>query len=214
MPGRGHDLRSECSLTYDPVVTSKPRRAAPLTPEDRRASILDAAVPLLMEFGADVTTRQIADAAGVAEGTLFRVYDDKQAIIDAAVSRFLDPTPTLAALAAIAPDQSLEAKLEQIVEIVRARFAGVTGILTALGLREPPAAMRAHSNPGEKGRSAAAAVLEPHREELRMEPDAVVHMLRLLCLAAALPPMGAIRPTENHEIVDVVLHGVLKSNGK
>jgi AcrR family transcriptional regulator len=195
-------------------VKTKTSRAQPLTPEDRRASILDAAVPLLMEFGSDVTTRQLADAAGVAEGTLFRVFDDKQAIIDAAVSRFLDPTPTIEALSAIDTDQSLEAKLEQIVDIVRTRFAGVTGILTALGLREPPAALKGHANPGDKGRSAAAAVLEPHRHQLRIEPEAVVHMLRLLCLAAALPPMGAIRPTENREIVDVVLHGVLKPNGK
>jgi AcrR family transcriptional regulator len=195
-------------------VKTKPSRAQPLTPEDRRASILDAAVPLLMEFGSEVTTRQLADAAGVAEGTLFRVFEDKQAIIDAAVARFLDPTPTIAALAAIETDQNLEAKVEQIVEIVRRRFAGVTGILTALGLREPPAALKAKSSPGDKGRSAAAAILEPHRAELRVEPEEVVHMLRLLCLAAALPPMGAIRPTENREIVDVVLHGVLKNNRK
>ena len=210
----GWDLRSECSLTYAVAVNTKARRAQPLTPEDRRASILDAAVPLLMEFGSDVTTRQLADAAGVAEGTLFRVFEDKQAIIDAAVARFLDPTPTIAALTAIDPHLSLEDKVEHVVDIVRRRFAGVTGILTALGLREPPAALKGHANPGDKGRSAAAALLEPHRDELRVDPEQVVHILRLLCLAAALPPMGAIRPTSNREIVDVVLHGVMKNKRK
>ena len=54
-----------------------------------------------MKHGSDVTTRQIADAAGVAEGTLFRVFEDKDAIIDAAVAKFMDPTPTLARLAQI-----------------------------------------------------------------------------------------------------------------
>lgn len=190
-------------------VTVKTRRAAPLTPDERRASILDATVPLLMEFGADVTTRQIADAAGIAEGTVFRVFADKQAIIDAAVERFLDPTPTISALEAIDPALPLKAKVEEIVEIVRRRFEGVTGILTALGIREHPMPNSPHQNPGERGRSAAARLLEPHRDELRLDPEDVIHMLRLMCLAASLPPMGAIRPATNREIADVILHGVV-----
>ena len=50
--------------------------------------------------GRVVTTKQIADASGVAAGTLFRVFDDQEAIIDAAVEHFLDPEPFRAALAA------------------------------------------------------------------------------------------------------------------
>lgn len=193
------------------AVTVKTRRATPLTPDERRASILDAAVPLLREFGADVTTRQIADAAGVAEGTIFRVFPDKQALIDAAVERFLDPTPTIAAIEAIDSSLPLAAKLEAMVGIVRKRFEGVTGILTALGLREHPMpGASTHPTPGERGRSAAARTLAPHRDELRLEPEDVIHMLRLMCLAASLPPMGAIRPTTNREIADVLLHGVVR----
>lgn len=203
-------LRSECSLTYCFPVTTRTGRARPLTPEDRRASILDAAVPLLMAHGADVTTRQIAEAAGIAEGTLFRVFDDKQAIIDAAVTRFMDPTPTLNALAAIDPHAPLEEKLLRMVEIVRERFAGVTGILTALGLREPPGHTHKAKGPSHPGHSVAADVLEPHRHELRVEPDAAVHMIRLLCFGAALPPIGGIRETSDREIVDVVMHGITK----
>ena len=60
-----------------------------------------------------------------------------------------------------------------------------------------------------EGRTAAVALLEPHREQLRLEPEATVHFIRLSCFAASLPPMGGIRETTNHEIADVVLHGVL-----
>ena len=60
-----------------------------MTPDERRAAVLDAAIPLLMENGIGVTTRQIADAAGVAEGTLFRVFDDKRALLVSAVGRAL-----------------------------------------------------------------------------------------------------------------------------
>src|SRR5690606_40981582 len=52
-------------------------RARPLSRADRRNAIAAATVPLLVEHGAAVTTRQIADAAGVAEGTLFRAFADK-----------------------------------------------------------------------------------------------------------------------------------------
>ena len=47
--------------------------------EDRRAAIVEAALPLLIEHGANVTTSQIAAAAGIAEGTVFRAFGDKNA---------------------------------------------------------------------------------------------------------------------------------------
>ena len=69
------------------MTTSPPRstRARPMPVDERRAAIARATLPLIAAHGHEVTTRQIADAAGVAEGTLFRVFDDKEAMIDAAV---------------------------------------------------------------------------------------------------------------------------------
>jgi AcrR family transcriptional regulator len=53
------------------------RRASMLPPEERRSMIVAATLPLLVEHGEMVTTRQIADAAGIAEGTIFRVFADR-----------------------------------------------------------------------------------------------------------------------------------------
>ena len=52
---------------------------------DRRAAIIEATLPLIHEVGTAVTTRQVAEAAGVAEGTIFRVFDSLQELVDATI---------------------------------------------------------------------------------------------------------------------------------
>ena len=52
-------------------------RAAPLPPDERRRRLVEATLPLLVEHGRGVTSRQIAEAAGVAEGTVFRAFESK-----------------------------------------------------------------------------------------------------------------------------------------
>ncbi len=52
-----------------------------MAPEDRRAALIAATIPLLREHGLDVSTRQIAQAAGVAEGTIFGVFPDKNSLV-------------------------------------------------------------------------------------------------------------------------------------
>ena len=73
---------SEHSLIYAVRVP----RATPLSPDDRRRALIDATLPLLRTHGPTVSTRQIAEAAGVAEGTIFRAFPSKDDLINEAVA--------------------------------------------------------------------------------------------------------------------------------
>ena len=48
--------------------------------------IVAAALPLVAEYGAAVTTSQIARAAGIGEATIFRAFKDKDEVLDACVA--------------------------------------------------------------------------------------------------------------------------------
>ena len=66
-------------------------RAASMSPDDRRKAIVTALVPLIVERGGEVSTREIAQAAGIAEGTIFRVFPDKKSLLLAAAEEAINP---------------------------------------------------------------------------------------------------------------------------
>ena len=84
-----------------PVRSERARR---MPPAERREALINATLPLVLWHGPGVTTRQIAEAADVAEGTIFRVFEGKEALIRAVTERAFDPAPALAEIAAIDPD--------------------------------------------------------------------------------------------------------------
>ncbi len=107
-------------------------RAAALPLEERRTAIVAATLPLFLEQGAAVTTREIAQAAGIAEGTIFRVFDDKTALLDAVIEAALDPAPTDAAIERHRRRASpFEDRLIAAVEILRERVLYLFRVFSA-----------------------------------------------------------------------------------
>ncbi|MGW9632303.1 TetR/AcrR family transcriptional regulator [Agromyces sp. NPDC055520] len=191
-------------MTTMATMTGRAKRAKPMPVEERRTAIAQATLPLLVAHGRDVTTRQIADAAGVAEGTLFRVFDDKEAIIDAAVEHFLDPEPFRAALRSIDPSLPLELKIELVLGRFLDRFAGIFGVFAALGGRpRPPEARTA-----EVVTSIFEELLAPDLERLRVPPAQVFMFVRLVAFSSAMPQFGPTTGLEPDQLAHLIVHGI------
>src|SRR6185437_8896544 len=113
-------------------------RAAPLPPDERRAAILTAAMPLVRAHGSDVTTKAIAEAAGIAEGTIFRVFKDKDELVSAVVERAFDTGRLERKLAAIDLALPLEERALAATRLVQRRLKGVWQLMAALRMGAPP----------------------------------------------------------------------------
>ena len=173
--------------------------------------IVAASIPLIREHGAEVTTRQIAQAAGIAEGTVFRVFADKDALVDAAVESIMDPAEVLAALGDIERDDTLESKVQQIVTLLHHRVHVVVTFMGALGPRDH-ARLRhtaAHQHPplGE-ATGVVEEILEPHRDQLRIPIPTAVDYLRVVVFGVSMPFLRADTDTDPVALADVILRGI------
>ncbi|MFF8310930.1 TetR/AcrR family transcriptional regulator [Streptomyces lydicus] len=98
--------------------------------------IVAAALPLVAEYGAAVTTSQIARAAGIGEATIFRAFKDKDEVLDACVAEAVGTDHVLRELATISLDEPLDVRLTEATEALRAhmeRMGTVVGALHASG---------------------------------------------------------------------------------
>jgi AcrR family transcriptional regulator len=183
------------------VLPPPARRAAALPPDDRRRMIVDATLPLLLENGEMVTTRQIAEAAGIAEGTIFRVFEDKDAVITAVIERVLDTEPLEQALRGIDVDQPLERCLEDAVVIIQQRVVDIWRLASSLG-------SRFHGQTSPQTASPTLVELLDHwRDELSVEPVIAARVLRSFTLSVT-HPLLAEEPMSPPEIVSLFLHGI------
>jgi AcrR family transcriptional regulator len=191
-------------MTPEPVTAPPTRpRATALPAPERRAEIVAATLPLLLAHGSAVTTRQIAEAAGIAEGTIFRVFPDKDSLIEAVLEHVLDTAALDEAIAAIDPTRPLPDRLVEAVEILRRRFADILQLKTAIGTAEVASRAGPRSDLG-----ALAALFEPDRDQLRRDPLEAAHLLRGLTIAGTHPALILDEPLTPTEIVSLFLDGV------
>lgn len=175
-----------------------------MAPAQRREAILDAVIPLVFEHGPSVTSKQIAEAACVGEGTLFRAFDDKDSIVRAAVEKYFEPEAFRDRLAHISREQSLERKLLEIIRTLRERFSGVVRLAGLVG--DPRSShQREHRRVYA---SIIADILAPDADQLNWTPERVAHMARMLAFAAAVPAFNTGGDFNDDELTQMLLYGV------
>ncbi len=195
-------------------MQSKQRRAEPLPREDRRLAIIEAITPLLVARGAAVTTREMAEAAGIAEGTIFGVFPDKTALIHEAVKVSMDPAPILSALAEIYPAAPLEVQLAEATRILLEHFERITvlvGILRTMpnpGGGPPAGARRYVAESHATVLAAVTDLFERHTDRLRIEPARAAAAFQGLIFARLQPMLSPDEKLTTEEIVGILLSGV------
>jgi AcrR family transcriptional regulator len=181
-------------------------RAAPLPREERRASIVAAFLPLLIERGPGVTTKQVADAAGIAEGTLFKAFDDKDDLIQAAVDAVTDPTSFEASLDEIDTDRALEDQLVVAVGLLQRRIVDIWRVIGVLP-HQPQQHAPIQISPG------LVTILAAHADTLDVSPVTGAQRLRAIALALTHPLM-VDQPATPEQVVHQFLHGVAIGGGR
>ncbi|TDD60816.1 TetR/AcrR family transcriptional regulator [Actinomadura darangshiensis] len=187
-----------------------------MSPAARREMIIRTALPLVAEHGMAVTTSQIARAAGIGEATIFRVFSDKDELLDACVVEALRPEHVLAEIEAIPLDQPLAGRLAEASAAIDAYLARMGMVIGALHATGRTGRGGAHPDPGRdtamtRTRDALADLFEPEGDRLRLPAEQLATIFMGLAFGRSRPPAGPDAPAMSVEdYLDVFLHGALK----
>ena len=205
------------------VEDEKRRRAPAMTLEQRRKAIVASTLPLLIEHGGAVSTSQIAAAAGIAEGTVFRAFKDKQELLIECMRAGMNSDEEVAHIDGIDRTLPLADRLTEGVETIGGYLNRVWQIGQAMqagGIDREDMNRRMHADgdgPREHAgpppqflqvNDAIARLFKPG--ELRLPPDQAGRLLLGLVLTNRMGTNFGAPVSEPVDLVDLFLHGAIK----
>lgn len=181
-------------------------RAQPMAPDDRRSMIAREAVPLFLEHGSALTTRQLADSLGIAEGTIFRAFGDKDALVRAVVQAFLEQSRARMAGGIVDASLPLEDKVASLVRGTRAWMQNLFRMLSLIPREEIPAFMD-HPQSDEYA-NAIASAFQADADRLTIPVEQLGAVMRIAGVAANARRFGDEKGLDDDELVRFILYGI------
>lgn len=163
---------------------------------------MEAVGPLVVSRGEHVTSRELAQAAGVSEGTIFKVFGCKDDLVAAVVADALDHDRLDRALSeAIDAGRDWFESLTGVIGVLQARTESVFGLFSAIDSRFHPEPSGPLPVTDVLVRFVAAA-------PVRLRGDAVdaAHTLRAITFALSHPLLIDV-PRPPAAVADLFLHG-------
>ncbi|MBW7456411.1 TetR/AcrR family transcriptional regulator [Paenibacillus sepulcri] len=193
--------------------------------EERRAMIVRAALPLLVEIGPSVTTLQIARAAGISEPTIFRAFADKDEVLLACLDEATKPENVLIELEAIDKEAGLEERLTNLIDVIRLQGERTGAIMNAVRLAAPSKRRERSSLSDEEIRrlsesrtashqrihSAVCSVLEPDEARLRQPvTDIATIVIGIVMSLGRARRMAGDMGITTKQLEDLIMNGIVK----
>jgi AcrR family transcriptional regulator len=162
------------------------RRAARAAPEERQGHILKAALDVFSEYGFAATRLEdIAQRAGVAKGTLYLYFPDKEALFERMLQSVV--APALVRLAALAADETVQpaAAIGHLfaflqTEVLNTPREKVIRLIVSEGPRFPRLAKFYYDEVISKGLASLRAIAARQRDRPAPNIEALVRFPQLL----------------------------------
>ena len=196
--------------------------------DERREAIVQATLPLLVEHGANLSTRQIAGAAGIAEGTVFRVFTDKDELLRTCLSEAFRTDDLCARVREVPAAEDVPTRLVEAGMLVLDHMAHLGAMMQSLAAsgynihqqrarqrQDQPNEDAAEDDPSRFMRElteATTSLLPPDEPRLRIPTDQFVRMYLGLLTSTRFDPLaGQDRRAAVAQRVDVLLNGARES---
>ncbi|MDO5726312.1 MAG: TetR/AcrR family transcriptional regulator [Bowdeniella nasicola] len=175
--------------------------------DDRRKMIATSAIPLFLRYGNTLSTRQLADELGIAEGTIFRAFGDKRTLLHAVVETYYNQARNQLAAIDFDGHLTLENRLREVITQARHSAQGAFTMLSLLDHDDACTLVRRQYSTAVT--DAIAQVFAGDGDQLNLPPERVALLIRMLAVAASAPHHHGEGALSDDELVNFALHGFI-----